>query len=94
MSPDFDEVIHAPNRLRICAFLDATTSAEFGSVRDMLGVADSVTSKHLKVLQEAGYVTLTKPTGRGRVHTWVELTAAGRRAYAGHVAALKQLVDG
>lgn len=93
MTAKFDEIVHAPHRLRICAFLDAASSAEFATLRDMLGVADSVVSKHLKVLQDADYVTITKPTGRGRVRTWVELTPAGRRAYTGHVAALKNLVE-
>lgn len=88
----FDEIIHAPNRLQICAFLNATGEAEFGVVRDLLGVADSVASKHLKVLEGAGYVRLTKPTGRGRVRTWVQLTGSGRAAYAAHLEALRQLV--
>lgn len=94
MTEPFDETIHAPHRLRICAFLDATTSAEFAALRDMLGVADSVVSKHLKVLQEAGYVAIAKPTGRGRVKTWVTLTPDGKQAYARHVAALRALIDG
>lgn len=92
MTGAFDELIHAPNRLRICAFLDAIATAEFGSVRDMLGVADSVASKHVKVLQEAGYVRVSKPTGSGRVKTWLELTAEGRRAFREHVRALQDLV--
>lgn len=92
MSAAFDETVHAPHRLRICAFLDATATAEFSAVRDMLGVADSVVSKHVKVLQDAGYVTISKPTGHGRVRTWLELTPAGRTAYAGHIAALRELV--
>lgn len=90
----FDEVVHAPHRLKICAFLEAVESAEFGALREMLGVADSVLSKHLKVLHDAGYVEVTKPTGRGRVRTWVCLTPEGRRAYAGHVTALKQVIGG
>jgi DNA-binding MarR family transcriptional regulator len=93
MSEQFDEVVHAPNRLRICAFLAATSSAEFSVLRDLLGVADSVLSKHLKVLQDAGYLTMSKPTGRGRVRTWVQLTPEGRRAYAGHVKVLKNLIN-
>ena len=94
MTAPFDETIHAPHRLRICAFLDATSSAEFGVLRDLLGVADSVLSKHLKVLQDAGYVAVTKPTGRGRVRTWLSLTPEGRQAYSRHVAALRALIDG
>ncbi len=62
-----DETIHAPHRLRICAFLASTDEAEFGTLRDLLGVSDSVTSKHLKVLEQAGYAKVSKPTGHGRV---------------------------
>lgn len=61
------------------------------TLRDSLGVADSVMSKHLKVLQDAGYVTLSKPATAGRVRTWASLTAAGRRAFRGHVAELQRL---
>lgn len=90
--PRFDEIIHAPNRLRICATLAAVTEAEFATLRKSLGVSDPVLSKHLRTLQEAGYVTLTKPTGRGgRVRTWVSLTAAGRRALERHIAELHRL---
>ncbi len=93
--PHFDEVIHAPLRLKICALLDRTSSVEFGVIRDVLGVADSVTSKHLKALADAGFLTLSKPTGTGgRVKTWVSLTAAGRTAFTAHVAALQEIVSG
>src|SRR5690606_33237983 len=55
-------------------------------------VTDPVLSKHLRTLHEAGYVTLTKPTGRGgRVRTWVSLTSTGRRAFEAHVAELQRL---
>ncbi|MDQ1538854.1 MAG: hypothetical protein QOE58_3247 [Actinomycetota bacterium] len=90
--PQFDELIHAPNRLKICALLSTVTTAEFGTLRDTLGVADSVTSKQLKVLSEAGFVKLSKPTGiGGRAKTWVTLTPAGRRAFVGHLAMLQQM---
>ncbi len=90
--PAFDDVIHAPNRLRICAALAAVTEAEFATLREALGVSDPVVSKHLRVLQEAGYVSLTKQAGgQGRARTWVSLTRAGRRAFAAHVAELQRL---
>ena len=92
MTTELNEVIHAPNRLQICAFLTSVETAEFAAVRDMLGVTDSVTSKHVKVLEQAGYVEVRKPTGAGRVKTWLQLTPLGRRAYADHVAALRRLI--
>ncbi len=93
MTAAFDEVVHAPHRLKILALLAGVESAEFGVLRDHLGVADSVASKQLKVLTEAGYVRLDKPAGQsGRARTWVRITPAGRRAFEGHIAALSQMV--
>jgi DNA-binding MarR family transcriptional regulator len=91
--PAFDETIHAPHRLRIMAMLTVCESVEFSALREMLGVADSVLSKHLKVLHEAGYAALDKPVGQGgRVRTRVRATSTGHRAYAAHVAALHRLI--
>jgi DNA-binding MarR family transcriptional regulator len=90
--PRFDPVVHAPNRLQVCALLSAVEDADFSVLRDELGVSDSVLSKHLRVLEEAGYLVLRKPTVASRVRTRAELTDAGRRAFAGHVAELRRLV--
>jgi DNA-binding MarR family transcriptional regulator len=89
----FDEIVHAPNRLQICAMLSAVTSADFATVRQGLGVADSVLSKHVRVLFEAGYVDIHKSTSASRVRTSLSLTAAGRAAYEGHLAALRAIVS-
>jgi DNA-binding MarR family transcriptional regulator len=90
----FDAVIHAPNRLRICALLDAVESAEFGTVQSKLDVSASVLSKHVAVLMEAGYVEQRRATRDTRQRVWLALTKAGRGAYRGHVAALRAIVAG
>ncbi len=89
--PLFDPVIHAPGRLQICALLSATEEAEFAMVRAAIDVSDSVLSKHLKLLEEAGYVRLRKAASDGRQRTWLSLTPEGRRAFAGHVSELTRL---
>ena len=94
VQPRFDTIVHAPTRLQLVAMLAAVNEAEFSVLRDELDVSDSVLSKHLKVLEEAGYLVLKKSTIASRVRTRVALTAAGRRAYAGHVAELQRLVAG
>jgi len=38
----FDTVIHAPNRLQICALLDTTKELEFQIIKEQLDVSDSV----------------------------------------------------
>ena len=87
-----DALIHAPNRLAICAFLAPLDDAEFQVLRSALGVSDSVLSKHVARLQDAGYVSIDKRSRGQRARTWLSLTASGRRAYAAHVAALQDML--
>jgi DNA-binding MarR family transcriptional regulator len=91
MLPALDPVIHAPARLQLAAVLAEVTDMEFATARDLLGVSDSVLSKHLAQLGEAGYVALRKASLGGRQRTWLSLTDAGRTAFRNHVAALEQL---
>ncbi len=87
----FDPVIHAPARLQIMAVLAGVQDAEFAMLRSTADVSDSVLSKHLAALNEAGYVRLRKAALDGRQRTWVSLTRAGRAAFRDHVAALTAL---
>lgn len=87
----FNEIIHPANRLQICAVLAAAEATAFSTVQEALGVSDSVLSKHVKVLRQAGYVTVAKKTTTSRLRTWLSLTADGRRALAGHLAALRDI---
>ena len=90
----FDETIHSPHRLRICAALSAARQVEFATLERGLGVSKSLLSKQLRVLIDAGYVAVErKPQPFGRPRTWVGLTSAGRRAYRNHVAALRKIIE-
>lgn len=89
----FDALVHAPHRLQICAVLDTVDQAEFALLRETLGVSDSVVSKQIKALEDAGYVKVSKSLVDRRTRTWVQFTKAGRKAYRGHVAALKAMID-
>lgn len=96
--PVFNEVIHAPVRLRICGLLDTYGTVRFDMLRDTIGVSDAVCSKHLKTLADHGYVTLDKKAdgngGKAYKVTWVKLTPEGETAFQSHVAALKRIVSG
>ena len=91
--PAFDEVIHPLNRLQLCAMLARADSVAFSVVRDALDVSDSVLSKQVKILQEAGYVTMRKEPLNSRVRAWLALTPQGRTALAGHLAQLRLIAD-
>lgn len=86
-----DEVIHAPVRFSIVATLSALDKAEFSFVRDTVEISDSALSKQVTVLESAGYLNVKKGYVGKRPRTWLALSAAGRRAYATHLAALQEI---
>lgn len=88
-----DPLIHAPARLQVVTTLSAVSEAEFTTLRAALEVSDSVLSKHISALADAGYVRSRKAVRAGRRTTWIALTSAGRQALREHVAALRELID-
>jgi DNA-binding MarR family transcriptional regulator len=88
----FDDLIHAPVRLRICAALDPVREIEFGALLTLLDISKSALSKHISVLADAGYVTQRRAVRDTRQRVWLRLTPAGRSAYRSHVAALHRIV--
>ena len=88
----FNDLIHAPNRLTICAILEPVSEMEFALLKEQLAVSDSVLSKHLKALLDANYLNLKKVTQDGRQRTWLSLSKAGTDAFNAHVRALKSIL--
>lgn len=88
----FDPVIHAPVRLRLCAALEPVREVEFGTLLSLLGLSKSALSKHISVLTDTGYVSQRRAVRDTRQRMWLSLTETGRKAYKGHVTALKQIV--
>ena len=91
---DLDANVVAPARLRLLTMLTAVSEAEFSTIRDTLGVSDSVLSKHIGALEHVDYVKRRKGVHRGRRTTWLSLTPRGRKALSAHVAALRALING
>ena len=87
-----DAVLHPPARLQIAAALSRAHQIDFATLREILDVSDSVLSKHLSALTDAGYVKITKAKMDGRQRTWAAFTKAGTSAFAAHMAALRELV--
>ncbi|GAB3826294.1 transcriptional regulator [Kribbella italica] len=90
----FDEVIHAPQRLRICAMLSAAHQLEFGFLQERLDLSKSALSKHLTHLTSAGYIRQERTLRDSRNRLWLSLTTVGRTAYDGHIEALQAIVAG
>lgn len=88
-----DQHLQAPARLKLMALVTGATEVEFAVLRDHLEVSDSVLSKHIATLADAGYVKSRKGTHEGRRTTWVAATARGRKVLGAHVAALRAIID-
>jgi DNA-binding MarR family transcriptional regulator len=86
-----DDTVHQRHRLGILT-ITAEARAEFGYLRDALGLTPGNLSRHLTVLEEAGLVQVEKGYEGRRPRTWVRITATGRAALAAELAALTELV--
>ena len=95
MSEPLDPVIHSQARLRIMTTLTALGRGDrltFRRLQSLLDATAGNLSTHLRKLEDAGYVEVTKGH-QGRVpSTHVEATAAGRRAYEEYTVQLRALL--
>jgi DNA-binding MarR family transcriptional regulator len=95
--PQLDPVIHAQARLRVTASLAALREGDritFPRLQELLGMTAGNLSTHLRKLEEAEYVLITKMHERRTPVTYVELTPRGRRAFEEYTEALRDLLGG
>jgi len=88
-----DRVIHEKGRLAIMSLLAATPELAFTELRDTLGMTDGNVTAHIRTLQEAGYVSITKSFQNNRSLTTCALTAKGRKSFADYIGLLEQIVQ-
>jgi DNA-binding MarR family transcriptional regulator len=92
-----NEVIHQAMRLKIMAALNALAprkgSIEFTRLKALLGATDGNLGAHLETLEKAGYVVIEKRFEERKPQTRVRISPAGRRAFAEHVAYLREIID-
>jgi DNA-binding transcriptional ArsR family regulator len=88
-----DRVIHEKARLGLLTSLMAHPKGlAFGDLKQLCGLTDGNLSRHLQVLQEAGFVEIIKGYEGNRPHTWCRLSASGRRRFLDYLGVLEQLV--
>jgi DNA-binding MarR family transcriptional regulator len=90
---DLDPLLHSPVRLSIVAALASVDEAEFGVVRDTVGLTDPTLSKQVSRLEDAGYVTVRKVAVGRYARTRLRLTRSGRAALGRHLDALRRISD-
>lgn len=90
---NLDRVIHETGRMAIMSLLAAQPNVSFTEIRDTLQMTDGNLSVHIKTLQQAGYVAVTKSIQHRRPRTTCALTPEGKRAFAAYIDALAQIVN-
>ena len=88
-----DRVIHEKGRLAIMSMLAATPELCFTEMRDTLKMTDGNLTTHIRTLQEAGYVSVTKSFQNNRPLTTCSLTSAGKKAFTDYINLLEQIIQ-
>jgi DNA-binding MarR family transcriptional regulator len=88
-----DRVIHEKGRLAIMSMLAANPALSFTEIRDLLQMTDGNITAHVRTLQEAGYVAVTKTYQGPRPLTTFALTGPGRKAFADYIDLLEQILQ-
>jgi DNA-binding MarR family transcriptional regulator len=87
-----DRVIHEKGRLAIMSMLAATPELSFTELRDALTMTDGNLTTHIRTLQEAGYISVTKSFQNRRPLTTCALTAAGKKAFTNYINLLEKII--
>jgi DNA-binding MarR family transcriptional regulator len=78
--------------MAIMSLLAATPNLSFTELRDSLKMTDGNLSVHLRTLQEAGYLMVSKSYQNNRPLTTCSLTEPGQTAFARYVDLLEEIV--
>lgn len=89
-----DRVIHEKARLSILTSLVTHSKGlAFADLKRLCGLTDGNLSRHIKVLQEAKLVSVTKGYEGNRPHTSCAITPLGQKQFLDYVTVLQQVVQ-
>lgn len=91
-----DETIHQPTRLRIMTMLVSQPESgrlAYGFIQKTLDLTGGNLTTHLRKLEEAGYLAITKEFLDSKPRTWAEATPTGRRAFAEYLSNLERALN-
>ena len=88
-----DETIHQPTRLRIMTLLVSVPEPDrlaYGFIQRTLELTGGNLTIHLRKLEAAGLLTITKEFEGAKPRTWVQATATGRQAFTAYLSNLER----
>ncbi len=91
-----NETIHQPTRLRIMTMLVSQPEADrlaYGFIQKTLVLTGGNLTTHLRKLEDADYLVITKEFRDSKPRTWVQATPEGRRAFAEYLSDLREALS-
>ena len=91
-----NETIHQSTRLRIMTLLVSmpeTDRVAYGFIQKTLDLTGGNLTIHLRKLEDAEYLAITKEFQDSKPHTWVQATETGRRAFAEYLSNLEKALN-
>ncbi len=87
-----DEIIHSRIRLAIMSVLISVEEAEFNFFKEKVNTTDGNLSTHLKKLEDAGYIAVSKTFQNRKPVTRYILTKKGKQAFEIYIQKLENLI--
>jgi len=88
----FDPLVHSRIRLSVLAILVSVDDAEFTYLREQVRATDGNLGAHLRRLEEAGYLYVTKHFVDRKPLTRYRVTDTGREAFRRYVDSVERLL--
>ncbi len=88
-----ERIFHEPNRLSIMSALCAVEMGlTFNALREQCGLTDGNLNRHLKVLEDAEAIRVTKTFVKNKPQTTIALSKKGLKRFEQYLAALQQVL--
>jgi len=79
-------------RLGIMSILMVNESADFSTLKELLGVTDGNLASHTKALESENYIVVEKQFIGKKPNTSYRATKEGKKAFQEHIEALEKLI--
>ena len=89
---DINDLIHGRVRLAAMAYIAGAGDADFTAIKKAVNTSDGNMSVHLRKLEDAGYLTVTKGYNERKPQTIYALTDTGRAAWQEYLEKMRQLL--
>ena len=91
-----DETIHQSTRLRIMTMLVSMPESDrlaYGFIQKTLDLTGGNLTTHLRKLEDADFLAISKEFQDSKPQTWVQATPTGRRAFAEYLSNLQRALS-